>query len=134
VYALYLGDGVPVGGTLTVTTCGRTAADTVLYVGTGCPTAGVSFGCLAGADDAAPPCGANGLASTLKITAAQRNYFLQLGGVNGRDVASGLAWAYAAPPATPSGSRTATRSRTRTRSRSRSATRSGSRSRTRKPK
>jgi hypothetical protein len=130
VYALYLGDGVPVGGTLTVTTCGRTAADTVLYVGTGCPTAGASFGCLVGADDAAPPCAANALASTLKITAAQRNYFLQLGGVNGRDVASGLAWAYAAPPASPSGSR----SRSRTRSRSRPASRSGSRSRTRKPK
>jgi hypothetical protein len=134
VYALYLGDGTPLGGTLTVTNCGLTANDTVLYVGTGCPTWGTSFGCLAGADDAVPPCGANGLASTLKITAAQRNYFLQLGGVNGRDVVSGLAWAYTPPPASPSGSRSPSRSRTTTRTRSRTASRSGSRSHTRKPK
>jgi hypothetical protein len=135
VYSLYLGDGVPVGGTLTVTTCGATANDTVLYVGTGCPTVASSFGCLVGNDDAAaPPCAANGLASTLNVTAAQRSYFLQLGGANGRDVTAGLAWTYAPPPASASGTRTPSRTRTRSRSRSRSASRTSTRSRTRKPK
>lgn len=137
VYALYLGDGVPVGGTLTVTTCGKAGPgnDTVLYVGTGCPTASSSFGCLVGNDDAtAPPCAANGLASTLKITATQRSYFLQLGGVNGRDVTAGLAWMYAPPPASPSGSRTPSRSHTRSRSTSFTARRTSTCSRTRKPK
>jgi hypothetical protein len=135
VYSLYLGDDAPLGGTLTVTMCGATADNTVLYVGTGCPTASYSFGCLAGVDDGvAPPCASNGLASTLKIAASQRSYFLQVGGVNGRDVTTGLSWVYAAPPASASRTRTPSRSRTRSRSRSRSASRTGTRSRTRKPK
>jgi hypothetical protein len=133
VYSLYLGASVPVGGTLTVTTCGHTSNDTVLYVGTGCPTWAAPFGCLVGSDDAMPPagpCGSNAAASTVSLTAAQRTYFIQAGGVNGAAVTTGLGWAYAAPSGSRSGSRTASRTRTSTRSRTRSA----SRSRTRKPK
>ena len=123
-YALFLGAGVPLGGTLTITTCGHTSNDTVLYLGTGCPVWAQPFGCRAGNDNAVGPaaCGGNPLASSVAITATQATYYMQLGGVNGAHVVSGLAWAYAAPATT-------TRSRTRSRSGSRTRSRSGSRSR-----
>ena len=139
-YALFLGSGVPLGGVLTLTTCGHTANDTVLYVGTGCPTWALPFACRAGNDNAAgaAACGSNGLASTVAIAATQLTYYVPLGGLNGAPVVSGLAWSYAAGGAPRSGTRSGTRSRTasRTRSRSASATRSrsGTRSRSRKAK
>jgi hypothetical protein len=149
-FYLDLGDGTPLGGSLTVTTCGLTANNTVLYVGTGCPTWAVPFNCVGGNDDAAdaaaggttavgaavpPACApgaanANPRASALTIVAQSRAYFLQVGGYGGADVTTGLAWTYRPAPATPSPSRT--RSRTRTASRTRSRT--PSRSRSRKPK
>jgi hypothetical protein len=123
VYALFLGDATPLGGTLTVTTCGATSNDTVLYVGTGCPTWADPFRCLAGSDNDTS-CGTNTLASRVVVPAvSQTRFFIQVGGAGGVPVTSGLAWGYAPPP-TPS------RSRTRSRTRTRSATRSG----TRKPK
>jgi hypothetical protein len=129
VFSLSLGDAVPVGGTLTVTTCGATRNNTVLYVGTGCPKWAQPFGCLVGNDDT-PACPANALASTVTLTAAQRNYFIQLGGADGRTVVSGLRWSYVLAPS-PSG----TRSRSLPPSRSPSRLRaSGSRTRTRKAK
>jgi hypothetical protein len=135
---LSLGSATPLGGTLTLTTCGHTANNTVLYVGTGCPTWDRPFGCLAGNDNAVGPaaCGGNALASTVAVVAASQHvFYVQLGGVDGTPVTSGLAWSYA-PPQLRSGS--ATRSRTRSRSgsrtRSRSGSRSGSRSRSRKAK
>ena len=132
-YVLSLGSGVPLGGTLTVTTCGHTANDTVLYVGTGCPTWALPFGCVAGNDNAvAPACGGNAFASTVSIAAAQSTYYVQLGGYNGAPVVSGLGWSYARGGASGSGSRS--RSATGSRSRSRSGSQSGSRSRSRKPK
>ena len=135
-YALFLGTGVPLGGLLTVTTCGHTANDTVLYVGTGCPTWALPFSCRVGNDNAAgPACGGNALASTVTVAATQATYYVQLGGVNGAHVVSGLAWAYVAPATTSgSGSRSRTRSRSGSRTRSRSGSRSGSRSRSRKAK
>jgi hypothetical protein len=142
VYYLDLGPGTPLGGALAVTTCGLTANNTVLYVGTGCPTWAVPFACLAGNDDAgddgAPPpvacssgaAGGNARASALTLPAVQwRTFFLQVAGYGGADVTAGLAWAYR-PPATPSPSRSRSRTRTASRTRSRSA----SRSRSRKPK
>ena len=136
-YALDLGSATPLGGTLTLTTCGHTANNTVLYVGTGCPSWALPFGCLAGNDNAASPaCGGNAFASSAALVAQQSNYFVQLGGVNGVDVVSGLGWAYAPPQVAGSASVSGSRSRSRTRSRSGSRTRShsGSRSRTRKAK
>jgi hypothetical protein len=134
VYSLSLGDTTPLGGALTVTTCGHTVNNTVLYVGTGCPSWDRPFGCLIGNDDT-PNCGSNALASTLTVTATQRTYFIQLGGANGRTITSGLQWAYAAPS---SNSGTASRTRSRSLSakgtRSASGSRSRSRSRSRKPK
>jgi hypothetical protein len=135
-YALFLGAATPLGGTLTVTTCGHTANNTVLYIGTGCPTWGIPFGCLAGNDNAAAGAcgGGNAFASTVVLPAVdQIMYYLQLGGVSGAPVTSGLAWAYTPPAsASASGSRSRSRSRSATPSRSRSA--AGTRSRTRKPK
>jgi hypothetical protein len=132
-YALNLGEDAPLGGTLTLTTCGHTANNTVLYVGTGCPSWALPFSCRAGNDDAAAAaaCAANARASTLAVTATQRVYYVQLGGFGGAPVTSGLAWAYAAAP---SSSGSGTRSRTRSRSGSRTRSRSGSRSRSRKAK
>ena len=124
-YALDLGERTAMGGTLTVSTCGLTANNTVLYIGTGCPTWAQPFACVSGNDNAAT-CSTNAFASTLSITATQTRYFVQLGGINSAHVVSGLQWSYNLPSRSPSGSRT--------RSRSSSRSRSGSRSRSRKAK
>ena len=126
VYRLSLGNSTPVGGVLTVTTCGLTTADTVLYLGTGCPTWFGSFNCLRGNDNASPGCGANALASSLSHVAVSSVYFVQVGAAAGGPVVSGLSWSYAAPSATAA----ATRSRSATPSRSRSRSATPSRSRT----
>ena len=136
-YSLYLGLGTPLGGTLTLTTCGHTINDTVLYVGTGCPSWERPFACVAGNDDAPLAAagggggcaGGNARASTVAVVVTQPTYYVQLGGMNGGDVVSGLGWGY-----TPPASRSASGSRTRSRSRSRSGSRSATRSRSRKRK
>ena len=145
-YALDLGERTPLGGTLTITTCGHSANNTVLYVGTGCPSWDRPFGCVAGNDNAAA-CAVNELSSTLTVTATQTRYFVQLGGFNSATVVSGLAWSYAPPSRSRSASRTGSgtatqgasaaspsRSRSRSRSTSASRTRSRTASRTRSRK
>ena len=135
-YVLELGSLAPLGGLLTVTTCGHSANNTVLYVGTGCPTWALPFGCVMGNDHAAgPACGGNPLASSVAVVATQATYYLQLGGYGGAHVVSGLAWDYAAPVTrSASGTRSRSRSASGSRSRSRTRSRSGSRSRSRKAK
>ena len=135
-YALSLGSATPLGGTLMLTTCGHSANNTVLYVGTGCPSWAQPFGCIVGNDNAAAPaCGSNGLASSVAVTVTQPVVYIQLGGHAGEPVTSGLAWAYAAPASrSASGTHSRTRSRSGSRTRSRSGSRSGSRSRSRKAK
>ena len=116
VYFVNLGAGAARGGSLVVTTCGRTAADTLLYIGTGCPVGPMTFQCQVGNDNAgdAPgqaPCAGNPAASTATIAATtSRFYFIMLGHAPGSapPVAS-VAWAYAPPAPTPSPSRTRTR-------------------------
>ena len=129
VYRISLSDALPLGGTLTLSTCGLTTNNTVLYLGTGCPTWFGSFNCLRGNDDAvgAATCASNPLASTLSHVASSRIYFVQLGTSSGADVVSGLIWSYVAPHPSPTSTRT--RSRTASPTRTRSATRSKSRSR-----
>ena len=136
VFALDLGATTPLGGTLTITTCGHTANNTVLYVGTGCPTWALPFGCLVGSDNAVPACSSNGFASTVAFLVTQSNYFIQLGGVNGGDVVSGLGWTYMLPPRSRSASTSIRSSYSRSHqiSRTRSTSRSASRSRSRKAK
>ena len=145
VYRLDLGDSAPAGGTLTLSTCGLTSNNTVLYVGTGCPTWAASFSCLRGNNNAgelvaAEACTANAHASTLSITTTiYTKLFVQLGEFNGGDVVSGLSWRYEPPRPSPtssltrsrsaSPSRTSSSTRTRSASPSRSTTRSKSRSR-----
>jgi hypothetical protein len=129
VYYLNLGDNVALGGTLTVSTCGLSASNTVLYIGTGCPTWFGSFNCLRGNDNAGDiagqSCGANAGASMLTITASSRYFFVQVGGAGGATVSSGLSWSYTAPRP----SLTSSRSRTASPMRTRSVTVSKSRSR-----
>jgi hypothetical protein len=128
VFRISLSDALPLGGTLTLSTCGLTSNNKVLYIGTGCPTLFGSFNCLRSNDDAtASACASNPLASVLSHVARSRIYFVQLGTSSGAEVLSGLSWSYMAPTSTRTRSRTA--SPTRTRSATRSATRSKSRSR-----
>ena len=132
-FYLDLGAATPLGGVLTVTTCGATAANTVLHVGLGCPTSDANFRCRVGNDNAADHggagCAANALASTAALAINSRTYFVLLSGYNGAPVTSGLSWRYAPPAAA---SPTATRTRAlASRSRSPSATRSKTGSRTR---
>lgn len=139
VFYLSLGAELPLGGVLTLTTCGVSSDNTVLYVGTGCPTWFGSFACISGNDDAGDgglPCAGNARASSLSFTASSRYFFVQVGAAGGGAVTSGLRWSYQMSSGTPTRSRTASRTRTRsaTRSASRSATRSMSRSRSRKAK
>ena len=133
VYSLSLGGEVSLGGTLTITTCGVTSNNTVLYVGTGCPTWMMPFGCLVGNDDAAS-CSGNALASTVTLTATQRNYFVQLGGIDGTSIVSGVVWNYTAQSPSPSSTRSRTSNKRRSPSASRLRSPSTSRSRSRKPK
>ena len=122
VYMLSLGDNATLGGALTLSTCGLTGDNTALYIGTGCPTWAMPFNCLIGNDDASA-CSSNRLASTITLTATQRTYFIQLGGVDGRAVVSGLQWSYAAATKSATSTRTASSSKSRSRSMTRSRTR-----------
>ena len=130
VYYLNLGGSVPLGGILTLTTCGQTSDDTVLYVGTGCPTWAVPFNCLRGNDNAGDvagqaPCASNAAAATVSLTTTSRVYFVQIGGFSGTAVTSGLSWSYRVASASPSRTRSASSARTpavtATKSRSRKA-------------
>ena len=135
VFYLYLGLDVPLGGTLTISTCGLTSNNTLLYIGTGCPTWAVPFACIKGNDDAgqdgSTACTSNALASYLSISSVStRDYFIQVGGRGTGDIVSGLRWQYDAP----SKSAAATPSKSGTRSITGTHSRMSSVSRTRKPK
>jgi hypothetical protein len=116
VYFLNLGSGVVLGGSLVVSTCGRTTGDTLLYIGIGCPIGRITFQCQVGNDDAGDTvgqaaCSDNGGASTVTIpSATSRFYFVMLGHAPGTapPVAS-VTWAYTPPAATLSPTRTRTR-------------------------
>jgi hypothetical protein len=91
VVRLDLGVDTPLGGSLTVSTCGLSTADTMLYVGAGCPGSDASWGCLGVSDDA---CGSQ---SMLTIKASARVVFVVVGGYSGA-AASGVSWSYAPLP------------------------------------
>jgi hypothetical protein len=154
VFYLDLGEATPLGGLLTITTCGATAANTVLHVGLGCPTSDASFRCRVGNDNAGDgggaACAPNGLASSVALVITSRTHFVLLSGYNGVPVVSGLSWAYAPPPSgsptaaarttTPSATRTrggggsGSRSRSPAGTRSKTGSRTATRSRSRKRK
>lgn len=97
VFRVDLGASTPIGGMLTVTTIGYSDADTVIFLGTSCPSSQASFGCLNGGDDD-PVTGA-----TQSITSSQLNAtvaYVLVGGYGGAPVLSGLGWSYVIP--TPS--------------------------------
>ena len=138
VYRITLIDALPLGGMLTLYTCGLTTNNTVLYLGTGCPTWFGSFNCLRGNDDTGSvtgaSCASNPLASTLSHVASSRIYFVQLGTSSGVDVVSGLSWSYAVASASPASTRTRSRTRSRTASPTRTRSVTASKSRSRKAK
>jgi hypothetical protein len=93
----------------------------VLYVGTGCPSWAESFGCLVGndntGDNGGTRCASNELASTLSLRRVpSRTIFIQVGGMNGAPIVSGLSWSYVvrSSSATPTVSSSRTRSRSTT--------------------
>jgi len=116
VYFLALGANATLGGRLVVSTCSRTAGDTLLYVGLGCPVGPVSFQCQVGNDNAGDAagqaaCAGNAGASTVTISSTtSRFYFIMLGHAPGSapPVAS-VTWVYTPPVPTPSPTRTRTR-------------------------
>ena len=127
VFRLMLNETLPLGGNLTLSTCGLTRNNTVLYVGTGCPVTSSSFNCLRGNDDAGSlACPANSLASQLSLVADTRTFFVQVGAWSGADFVSGLSWSYAAPRMSPTSSRTSTSTSSRTSTSTSSRTRSAS--------
>ena len=135
VYRLMLSDTLPLGGTLTLSTCGLTRNNTALYVGTGCPNAAFYFGCLRGSDDAgSAACPGNPLASQLSLRVSARIFFVQVGAWSGGDFVAGLSWSYVAPTAAPTTSRSRSRTRTKTATPTRTRSVTVSRSRSRKPK
>lgn len=94
-YRITLSDALPLGGILTLSTCRLTTNNTVLYLGTSCPTWFGSFNCLRANDDVtSSACASNPLASVLAHVAASRIYFVQLGTSSGAEVVSGLSWSY----------------------------------------
>ena len=129
VYRISISDALPLGGVLTLSTCGLTKNNTVLYLGMGCPTWFGSFNCVRANDDVGggAVCLGNPLASTLSHVATSRIYFVQLGSSSGTGVVSGLSWSYSVASTSPTVTRT--RSRTASPTRTRSVTRSRSRSR-----
>ena len=140
-FYLDLGEATPLGGMLTLTTCGATVANTVLHVGLGCPTSDANFRCRAGNDNAADnggaACTANALASTVALVITSRTFFVLLSGYNGAPVTSGLSWRYALPAVSPSATRTralGSRSRSPAATRSKTALPTRSRSLSRKKK
>ena len=73
------------GGTLTLSTCGLTSDNTVIYAGRGCPTSAADFACVAGNDnaddDGGDECTENPGASTLVLfPTTARTYFIEIGG------------------------------------------------------
>ena len=133
VFRISINSSLPLGGTLSVTTCGFTTSNTVIHLGTGCPLGGYTFNCLVFNDDAAL-CPSNPLASTVSRIATVNTYFVQVGSPVGGSWSSGLQWTYTPPgvssSVTPTTSRTA--SRTQTRTKTSSCTRTRSRSKKRK--
>jgi hypothetical protein len=96
-----------------------TANNTVLHVGTGCPTNSTNFFCRQGNDNAGDvpgrACASNPRASTVVLPGAtSRTYFVQVGGYAGdAAVATGLAWDYALASPSAIATRSGTRSRSR---------------------
>ena len=77
----------PVGGPLTISNCGLSSADTMLFVGTGCPTNATSFNCVGSADDS---CGAQ---SQVTISATTSNrYFAMFAPYNSGVISTGMTW------------------------------------------
>ena len=116
VYFLSLGANTTLGGSLVVSTCGRTSGDTLLYVGFGCPVDRGTFQCQVGNDNAGDmvgqaACTSNAAASTATIApTTSRFYFIMLGHAPGSaPPMASVTWAYTPPAATSSSTRTRTR-------------------------
>lgn len=137
VYQVNLGAGAVSGGSVTFSTCGMTTADTTIAVGTGCPSTNTGFSCVGSNDDAGTgghggvtACGANAKASSVTVpVGASGTFYVQVGSPAGETILSGLKWAYAAPPASRTGTPAA---RTRSGTPSRTGTATATKTRKRK--
>lgn len=104
-FMIDLGADTVLGAQLTVDTCLTAVGDTVLYVGTGCPSSSASFGCLAANDDmGATLCPSDSVASRVSINVSSRYVWAVVGNYGSTTTASsGLRWWYggATPPSVP---------------------------------
>jgi hypothetical protein len=136
---LDMGPGVSPGGTLRGSLCANPLFDTVLFVGTGCPTSWGAFNVTGANDDGSgnPACGR---ASEVVVTnVTTRTTYWVVGGYNGASGPYTFTWDYAPPTPsasfapTPSPVRTATSTQTPTIGVSRTGTPTLTRTRTGTP-
>jgi hypothetical protein len=104
----------PVGGSLNVNNCAGTA-DTIIVVGTGCPTSLVSFGCVGGADAGCPVGGNNPSSYTVAATTVPVYFaIIQMWTSTVTAVTSGFNFTYTLPTVTPTSSQTPSNTATAT--------------------
>jgi hypothetical protein len=99
-----------IGGSLTVQNCNSTS-DTIIAVGTGCPTDATTFGCLQGADGGCPS--GSITPSLVTVAATTRNVYyviVQMWSSGGTSLVTDFSWRYTPPTPSP----TPTQSRTGT--------------------
>jgi len=95
-FMIDLGADTILGSQLTVDTCLTAIGDTVLFVGTGCPTSSASFRCLIANDDAgAIICPSDTMASQVRINANSRYMWAVVGNyASSTSASSGIRWWY----------------------------------------
>lgn len=95
-FMIDLGADTILGSQLIVDTCLTAIGDTVLFVGTGCPTSSASFRCLIANDDAGVSiCPSDSMASQVRINANSRYMWAVVGNYGASSSASsGIRWWY----------------------------------------
>ena len=109
--ALDLGPTAVLGGYLEMDTCVNPYFDTLLFVGTGCPTSYGSFNCLGSNDDAGDVC-AGARQSAVMLPVSTRLLYVLVGGFSAAAAPYTLSWTYTGPTASPSNAATRSTSRT----------------------
>jgi len=105
-FMIDLGATTVLGSQLTVDTCLTAIGDTVLYVGTGCPSSSASFRCLMANDDIGSIlCPSDSMASQVRLNVSTRYVWAVVGNyASSTTASSGISWYYgsALPPSVPS--------------------------------
>jgi len=104
-FMIDLGANTLLTGLLTVDTCLTAIGDTVLYVGTGCPSTTANFRCLSANDDAGSSiCPSDSMASQVRLNVSTRYVWVVVGNyASSTSASSGIRWWYNGdmPPSVP---------------------------------